>query len=81
MKDTRLLTDHSAECFAVGAVADGDWSNPWGVTDGHRYLDAEGRKNNGGWRRWHRVICNDPKCPAILLIREDAIFDHFGRGL
>ena len=34
------------------------------------YRDTIGRKGKG-YTRWHRVICNNPDCPAEMLVQLD----------
>lgn len=33
--------------------------------------DVLGRR--GGSRAWHRFICNDPACPAVVIVRWDVL--------
>ncbi|QDK01173.1 hypothetical protein I5J50_gp70 [Mycobacterium phage Purky] len=35
--------------------------------------DALGRQHRHSWRNWLTLICNDIECPAVALVRCDAI--------
>lgn len=44
------------------------------------FRDAIGRKRNG-WRRWIPISCNNTKCPAFAIVREELLLDYAARWL
>jgi hypothetical protein len=73
----KVETEHADDCKAVESVAAGYWPTPWsGVLDAHHDLaflrkDARG----SGHRLFWRIACNDPDCPARLLVRVSDVLE------
>lgn len=61
---SRVIVKHSGKCFMKKKP------NPWsGLTDGHFWGNFEAKEDTkGGNHIWHKVICNDPDCPAIKAV-------------
>lgn len=49
--------------------------NPWsGITDGHYFGSFAAKKGSScADHIWHRVTCNDPKCPAIKAVHSSVL--------
>lgn len=58
---------HREGCFAVAAVDAGRWKSPWFMTLGVEHLAADGTKR-GTNCTFHVFCCNDPGCPASVLV-------------
>lgn len=63
-----IIQPHRDGCWAVGTVARGDWSHPWGPARTHG-LEREwtGKPHPGASTRFLVYICNDPACPAEMI--------------
>jgi hypothetical protein len=63
-KFSRVIVKHSKDCFMR------DRLNPWsGLTDGHYCGSIAAREGvEPSDHIWHRVTCNNPKCPAIKAV-------------
>lgn len=71
-KKSFLFTPHSKDCF----VKDG--KNIWsGLTDGFYWGNFAGNPlaKRGVHYIWHKVLCNDPKCPAIKAVHSSVLID------
>ena len=68
-KLSRIIVKHSKDCFMKGK------DNPWsGITNGHywgNFAAKNGSTNSD--HVWHRVICNDPNCPAIKAVHSSVL--------
>jgi len=68
---------HVPDCYAVAAVAKGDWSTPW------YFVGVERRRKNGyrsgpremGWRGF-LFSCNCTRCAAAFWILEEDALDR-----
>ena len=70
----KLLVEHREGCWTEG--------------DEYRFIVADGiewnRRTNGskgGSTSWTRYRCNDPHCPAIALVRWDALAAFVTAGI
>jgi hypothetical protein len=72
---TKQEIPHKADCFAVKEVAEGRWTTPWCPSHpGHDHdRQANGRRN--GSHLWMAFDCNDPDCPAKLLVHAGDLAD------
>ena len=81
--DYVLEVPHDAGCCAVGATLTGEWPHPWGGVDSHPWgYSKPGR--HGNWKAsvpCVRFRCNDPTCPATLLVRYAALMECAPSGL
>lgn len=82
-REARLLKKHAKGCFAVQAVAAGDWDSPWwmpgmGTRSEQLYRTASGAV--GGIHRWRRLECNSSGCGAQMIVSESALA-RFAGGL
>lgn len=59
--DLRVLIDHDPECFLRYR------DDAFVMHDGMEW-DRKRNGYKGGSTAFHRFRCNDPKCPAILLV-------------
>lgn len=72
---TKLLVEHRPDCFALQAAIDGEWGSPWAWLEKVEHRIANGNKapkarpSSGG--RWWWLRCNDPSCPAEIVVNED----------
>ena len=82
--NAKILVSHRANCFAsehggspwfFAATYDLHERAPW-----HENRDALGRRHPEG-RRWVRLKCNDPDCPAEVILQTAAIEDLAEREL
>jgi len=73
--NSKILVQHRNGCVASAHVAEGFWSTPWAYLDKAEWRTRSGAKSKHGYHRWWRARCNDPDCPAEVLIREDAILE------
>lgn len=52
------------------------------VYDGTEQRDKIGRRcREGSGRQWHRFTCQDPKCPAVALVRWDTLAEFVSAPL
>jgi hypothetical protein len=93
---TKLLIPHRKGCYAVEAVKRKDWDSPWFMNTyqpaklEHFLADEICRVRQDkyrGTKRWIKLGCNDPDCPAKLAMKVDTIetlaemSDKFARAL
>lgn len=64
-----VIVGHLHSCFMK------DKDNKWsGITDGYYWGNFKAKKTSRGANHiWHRVICNDPSCPAIKAIHSSVL--------
>lgn len=68
-KLSMVIVRHRKGCFAKGS--EHEWS---GITKGHywgNYAGTEGVRGNH--HIWHKVLCNDPNCPAIKAVHSSVL--------
>lgn len=69
----KLDVPHAPDCFIEGTA------RAFVLCDGGEFdRDKLGRRN--GHTLWHRFRCNDPSCPAIMLVRWDVLSDFIDAG-
>lgn len=74
------------DCFALAAWFKRHWSTPWaGIVaqssihgTGSVFRDTLGRRHPQGHVPYIVFPCNDPRCPATLLVRGDTIVEELG---
>lgn len=72
----RWLSGHRPGCYSLQNFTEGRWSTVWAFMFEVVYRDSLGRENfQGTSRRWWKVKCNDPECPAQILVAEDSILE------
>lgn len=68
----KLIVPHDPACFYT---EDG---SPFVLEDGIEW-DRRRNGDRGGSTGFQRFRCNDPKCPAIAIVRLDVLSDWIGR--
>ena len=77
----KILVPHEKDCAGIRHYKEGWWTTPWAYFEPDKdRRDSLGRKNNGRGQCWQKVVCNDPECPAVMIVSEDAIFRLIGEG-
>ncbi|WP_156748615.1 hypothetical protein [Mycobacterium sp. 1465703.0] len=64
---------HRDGCNNQLVVIGGDYLRRHRGMDDVVYRDSRGRRHRHAWRLWLVLICNDISCPAVVLVRADAI--------
>ena len=69
-----ILEKHNADCFAVRAVSQGQWLQPWGhLESSFIRRDKLGRRHATA-NMWALVVtCNDPRCRGSIAFRMDDV--------
>jgi len=73
----RLAIKHSKRCVALDNVKNGLWKSAWACSVGTVFKDKAGR-NERGDTAWIKISCNDPFCPAVLLLNNDDVLKAAG---
>lgn len=79
---TRITVKHMKDCGALNMVKQGPWKTPWaGIEPVARYLNAWGTsKGNAVHHWWLEFRCNDPECPALILVKIDDVLEELPSG-
>lgn len=74
----KLLVPHREGCWYDDEES-AHHDRPFVLHDG---IEWRRRRNGaeGGSTAFHRFLCNDADCPAIMLVRIDVLSDWIGRG-
>jgi hypothetical protein len=64
---TKLINQHSKDCYAIKAFQAGDWCTPWAFIGEIVWRDIRGGKR-GKTEMWQTISCNCTYCDAKLLI-------------
>lgn len=72
MKLSRVIVPHAKDCRSKGGKW--EWS---GLTDGHFWGNFAANQDPAVSHNhlWHRVICNDPHCPAIKAVHSSVLIN------
>jgi hypothetical protein len=71
----KIEVPHAKDCAAVRHAANGSWVTAWGPLDSVRpyaLRDKMLRRGNG-YTSCLRFACNDPRCPARMLVAADDV--------
>jgi len=78
-RKVKIVGKHREGCYAVAAEREGRWHTCWGcaVWRDDPFVATSRRCGKTGTihKRWLRIVCNDPECPAKLHIEESFILD------
>lgn len=69
---SKIIVPHSKDCFMSRS------KYPFsGLTDGYFWGNFNANQNvkRGNYHIWHKVICNDPNCPAIKAVHSSILAD------
>lgn len=69
----RVDVPHRDGCNNQLVVIGGDYLRRHRGMDDVVYRDSRGHRHRHAWRLWFVLICNDIGCPAVVLVRADAI--------
>ena len=72
---------HKYGCFAVEEVRRGFWKSPWAYPElffANKFGNET--KTGRGTKSWVKVKCNDPSCPAYLLVDNDELMATLPHG-
>jgi hypothetical protein len=72
----KLTEPHREDCWCEDREDDMTFI----VLDGTEYRDRIGRRQHST-NSWYRFRCNDPRCPAVALVRWDRLSSFITAGI
>lgn len=69
----KLDVPHRAGCNNQLIVIGADYLRRHRGLPDIQQRDSLGRRHPHAWRWWLTLICNDADCPAVVLVRTDAV--------
>lgn len=65
----RTEGQHVDGCFGVSNAEAGVWDGPWAFLGAYKRRASDGSRRGDGYL-WLVGVCNDTRCPALVLVRE-----------
>lgn len=77
---TKMEEPHVEDCWALEAVAQGEWASPWWIPGLTVYRAKDG-SHRGRTVRFQQWECNSTNCGAVLLVDELGLVDFVTRHI